>query len=71
MERVVITGLGCITPLGLSVEEFWHNLTNGVSAVGPITGFDASDLLVQIGAEKGRSNSLRAGLVRLAPSSSL
>ena len=51
MERVVITGLGCITPVGLSVGAFWHELTSGVSGVGPITRFDASDLPVQIGAE--------------------
>ena len=50
-ERIVITGLGAISPLGLSVGETWRNITNGVSGVGPITRFDASDYLVQIACE--------------------
>lgn len=51
MQRVVITGLGAITPIGLTVEDFWRNLTQGVSGAGPITLFDASDLPTRIGAE--------------------
>lgn len=51
MQRAVITGLGAVTPIGLSVEEFWQNLTSGVSGVGPITSFDASDLPTKIAAE--------------------
>lgn len=42
MRRVVITGLGVITPLGNSVGEFWSNLVKGVSSAGPITHFDSS-----------------------------
>lgn len=42
MRRVVVTGLGAITPLGNSVEEYWSNLVKGVSSAGPITNFDAS-----------------------------
>ncbi len=49
--RVVITGLGAITPIGLTVEEFWANLTAGVSGVDYITQFDASNLPVRIAAE--------------------
>jgi 3-oxoacyl-[acyl-carrier-protein] synthase II len=41
-RRVVVTGLGAITPLGNTVEEFWNNLEAGVSGSGPITRFDAS-----------------------------
>lgn len=41
LKRVVITGLGALTPLGNSVEEFWGNLIKGVSGAGPITRFDA------------------------------
>jgi 3-oxoacyl-[acyl-carrier-protein] synthase II len=41
-RRVVITGLGVITPVGLEVDTFWQNLTHGVSGIGPITQFDAS-----------------------------
>lgn len=42
MKRVVITGLGAITPLGNSVEEFWKNILAGKSGSGPITKFDTS-----------------------------
>lgn len=42
MKRVVITGLGAITPLGNSVGEFWHNIVSGKSGAGPITKFDPS-----------------------------
>ena len=41
-RRVVITGLGAITPLGNTVGEYWNNLVKGVSGAGPITRFDAS-----------------------------
>ncbi len=51
MQRVVITGLGAITPIGLTVPDFWHNLTHGLSGAGPITSFDASDLPTRIAAE--------------------
>jgi beta-ketoacyl-acyl-carrier-protein synthase II len=50
-ERIVITGTGAVSPLGLSTEETWQNALNGVSGVGPITRFDASNMLVHIAAE--------------------
>ncbi len=50
-NRVVVTGLGAITPIGLSADEYWHNLKAGVSGVGPITSFDAGELPVRIAAE--------------------
>jgi 3-oxoacyl-[acyl-carrier-protein] synthase II len=50
-HRVVVTGLGVISPIGLAVDEFWENLAGGVSGVGRIKQFDASDLVVQIAAE--------------------
>jgi len=50
-ERVVITGIGAITPLGLSIEETWRNALNGVSGIGPITLFDASALPVRVACE--------------------
>ncbi len=49
-KRVVVTGLGMLTPLGNSVEESWQNITKGQSGVRPITHFDASDLPVRISA---------------------
>lgn len=51
MERVVITGMGTVNPLGLTVEESWRNAVNGVSGVGPITLFDSSPLNVHFAAE--------------------
>src|SRR5512142_1547419 len=51
MERVVITGMGTVNPLGLTVEESWKNAVNGVSGVGPITLFDSSPLNVHFAAE--------------------
>ena len=50
-ERIVITGLGTVNPLGLSVKESWQNAINGVSGIGPITLFDSTDFLVQIACE--------------------
>jgi 3-oxoacyl-[acyl-carrier-protein] synthase II len=51
MERVVITGMGTVNPLGITVEESWKNVVNGVSGVGPITLFDSSPLNVHFAAE--------------------
>ncbi|NIO69394.1 MAG: beta-ketoacyl-ACP synthase II [Anaerolineae bacterium] len=51
MQRAVITGLGVITPIGLTVEEFWANLTAGVSGAGPITAFDTTGFPVRIACE--------------------
>jgi len=51
MERIVITGMGTVNPVGLNVGETWRNITAGVSGVGPITQFDPSNLQVHIAAE--------------------
>jgi len=50
-RRVVITGVGCITPLGVRVEELWKNLMAGASGVGMTTVFDASRFPTKISAE--------------------
>jgi 3-oxoacyl-[acyl-carrier-protein] synthase II len=50
-ECVVVTGMGTISPLGLTVAETWQNLINGVSGVGPITHFNPDGLLVKIACE--------------------
>jgi beta-ketoacyl-acyl-carrier-protein synthase II len=51
MRRVVITGVGAVSPLGLTAQQSWKNCINGVSGVGPISLFDASDFLVKIACE--------------------
>jgi 3-oxoacyl-[acyl-carrier-protein] synthase II len=51
MRKAVITGLGAITPIGLTIKEFWHNLTTGVSGAGYITTFDTTDFPVKIASE--------------------
>ena len=48
---VVITGMGAITPLGLTVEELWHGLINGKNGIGLITHFDASSFPVKVASE--------------------
>lgn len=50
-ERIVVTGLGALTPLGLSAEESWQNAVCGVSGVAPITLFDTSDWYVKVACE--------------------
>ena len=50
-EEVAVTGLGIISPIGNSIEEFWKNCVNGVSGIGPITHFDASNVESKIAAE--------------------
>ena len=51
LKRVVVTGLGAVTPLGIGVEETWNALINGVSGAGPITHFDASLFKTQFACE--------------------
>lgn len=50
-KRVVITGVGCITPLGGTTEQLWHGLTQGKSGIGRLSLFDATNYPVRIAAE--------------------
>lgn len=50
-RRVVITGMGCVTPIGIGRAKFWEALKNGTSGVKRISSFDVSDFSVQIAAE--------------------
>ena len=50
-RRVVVTGIGLVTPLGIGTQQTWNALINGQSGIGPITRFDASDHTSQIAAE--------------------
>ena len=51
LKRVVVTGLGALTPVGNTVAETWENLKKGVSGAGPITHFDASKFKTQFACE--------------------
>ena len=51
IKRVVITGLGSITPLGNNIEDYWQSLMEGRNGVGKVTLFDVSEFACQIGAE--------------------
>ncbi len=50
-RRVVVTGVGLVTPLGTGVEKSWQNICSGVSGIDLITRFDTSDYAVKIAAE--------------------
>ena len=51
MNRVVITGMGVISPIGNNVNDFWEGLRSGKNGIGPITRFDTSDMKVTLAAE--------------------
>lgn len=51
MKRVVVTGMGAITPIGLSVEEFWKSVKEQKTGFAPITKFDATDYKAKLAAE--------------------
>ena len=51
LKRVVVTGLGAVTPVGNTPEEMWSNLLKGVSGAAPITLFDASKFKTQFACE--------------------
>src|SRR5438552_3088717 len=50
-RRVVVTGVGMVSPLGLTAEETWQGIIAGRSGIGPITAFDASDYAARIAGE--------------------
>ena len=62
MKRVVITGMGIVSPLGNNVETFWNNLVNGVCGIDFIKNIDASKLSVKIAAEVKDYNPTELGL---------
>ena len=53
-RRVVVTGMGAITPIGLGVEEFWAGVRAGKTGFGEITKFDASEYKCRLAAEVKR-----------------
>ncbi len=61
MRRVVVTGMGLVTPLGVGLDPVWRRLINGESGAGPIEQFDASNLPCRIAASVPRSDGTRGG----------
>lgn len=51
LKRVVVTGMGALTPIGTGIDEFWANLSSGLSGAGMITNFDASKFKTQFACE--------------------
>ncbi len=62
MNRVVITGLGIVSPIGNNIETFWKNLQEGVCGIGPITLYDTADMPVKIAAEVKNFNTEDFGI---------
>lgn len=58
MKRVVITGMGALTPVGNNVTDYWHSLVNGISGAAPITRFDASKFKTRFACELKNFNAL-------------
>ncbi len=51
MNRVVVTGMGAVTPIGNDVESFWQGLVSGKCGIGPVTKFDTAEFKVKVAAE--------------------
>ena len=58
-RRVVVTGLGAITPIGNSVEEFWNSLKEKKVGIGPITYFDTADYKANLAAQAAMKPGMR------------
>ena len=56
MRRVVVTGMGAITPIGLSVDEFWNSVKENTVGIDNITRFDTTDYKVKLAAEVFHNN---------------
>ena len=51
MKRVVVTGLGIVSPIGNTIDEFWNSLKEKKVGIGPLTRFDCDDYKVKLAAE--------------------
>lgn len=50
-NKIVITGMGAVTPIGIGIENYWNSLINGIQGIGPVTRFDTSELPVKFAGE--------------------
>ena len=51
MKRVVVTGMGAVTPIGITVEKFWESVLEGKVGIGPIQNFDTTQYKAKLSAE--------------------
>ena len=51
IKRVVVTGLGALTPIGNNIDEYWNGLINGISGAAPITHYDATKFKTRFACE--------------------
>ena len=65
LKRVVVTGMGAISPLGNTVEEFWKNIVAGKSGVALITKFDTTNFKTKFAAEVKGFNASTAVVAKL------
>ena len=56
MRRVVVTGIGLVTPIGVGKDEPWSAAVNGKSGIGPLTHFDCSDFPTKIAGQRSRTS---------------
>ena len=64
MNRVVITGMGIVSPIGNDIKTFWDNLVNGVCGIAPIAAYDTTNMPVKIAAEVKNFNTEDFGIDR-------
>ncbi len=62
MKRVVITGIGIVSSIGIGVEEFWKNLLDGRSGISPVTAFDTTEHFTHLGGEVKNFDPVQFGL---------
>ena len=62
MRRVVVTGLGCVTPVGNDVPTFWESLKAGKCGIGPITHFDTTEHKAKVAADMANARAYYAEL---------
>ncbi len=68
MKKIVITGMGAVTPVGIGIDEYWKNITEGKSGIDTIKTFDPSELAVQIAGEvKNFNPSIKQSGIEIEP----